>query len=119
MGKEKYVNIKFVKKLLHKNEIDESIIRREINSTNVTFFCLFVIGLLGMFIYFRYLEKQRNDKEIKEKEKIEEEEKKRLEEEKKTRLQISQASNLPNFQVRNAVLQKDNREELMKNIVSK
>ncbi len=123
MGKEKYVNIHFVKKMLHKNEINEHIVRREINSTNVVFLCLFVIGLLGMFIYFRYLEKQRNDKEVKEKEEIEElERKKKEEEEKKTRLNMIQASNLPSHQVRNAVLQKDNRDELenkMKHIIKK
>jgi hypothetical protein len=80
MSKEQFadfVDLDLIHKFVKKNKVKELKIKKDINSIHFVFFFIFIVGFMGVIIFFRYLEKKRLLKIEKEKEEAERKERER------------------------------------------
>ncbi len=98
MDKRRFVDFDLIKKFVKKSKIKELKIKREVNSLNIIFIFLFILGFAAVIIFYRYIEKKRLD-----------EDEKKLEEEKEEKsdinISIKEDPVLKPLQVRNVVVQ--------------
>ncbi len=110
--KEKYLDLKLINKFIQKNKVKEVEIKKEVISINFNFFLILCIGLLGIIIYYKYIEKKHLD-QIAENQRIQNEiiEKKLAQEKELTKL--SKNIQLNTQHIRNAVI--NNNDEIKRN----
>ncbi len=114
MDKKKFIDMDLIQHFVKKSKVKERKIQKEVYSAHLVFFVLFLLGFMGIIIFYKYLEKKRR------REAEEVEEKKHMEEEKKKEkavveymdsIQKNQNVRFEKAQVRNAVIQERDEKE--------
>jgi flagellar biosynthesis/type III secretory pathway M-ring protein FliF/YscJ len=114
MDKKKFIDMDLIQHFVKKSKVKERKIQKEVYSAHLVFVVLFLLGFMGIIIFYKYLEKKRRREAEEEKHAEEEKEEKKRDKaviEYMDSIQKNQNVRFEKAQVRNAVIQEHDEKE--------